>query len=55
MKIYNITVKREIIDLTEDDIDEDKQSDNSVDTGEENVCSNYKERCRNKTLNKEVY
>ena len=50
MKIYNITVKREIIDLTEDDSDEEKQSDNTVDTGEENGRSNDKKRCRNENL-----
>ena len=50
MKIYNISVKREIIDLTENDSDEDKQSDTTVDVREENICSNDAKRCRNESI-----
>ena len=41
MKIYNITIKREIVDLTEEDCDEEEKEQiqqNSVDTVGEDIC-----------------
>ena len=46
MKIYNILIKREIIDLTDDGNDEDRRSNNAVNTREEIVRNNDAKRCR---------